>query len=110
MIIKIESKINVKNKGFIVSDKQYFNNWKNEVDNSVLKTSNFLKEWDLQPTKIDYDLNFLKEYEKKLNVKEGLFSAIVADRRLFFNKHYSYSVSYSRRYDDDQLFTILQKI
>ena len=109
MITDIEGKVRVKNKGFIVSDKQYFNSWKNEVEDSVLKTSKFLKEWNLQPTQIDYDLNVLKEYENKLNVKEGLFSTIVADRRLFFNKHYSYSVSYTRRYNDDQLLTILQK-
>lgn len=96
-------------RSFIVSDSIFYNKvWlKNharfETENDVLK------EWDLTSVRrksVDYAL--LERYEAELG-GPGVFGALFADRRMVMGPFCAFQQDYSRRFSDDELWSILQE-
>ena len=106
----LSQKIRVERAGFIVADSMFYRRWIREVPQFETAGHAILKEWDVtarRHAKPDRDL--LARYERRLGSEAGLFSAIVADRRLFMGPDCTYTQDYRRRFTDDQLLCILQE-
>lgn len=96
-------------RSFIVSDSLFYNKaWLKsypefETENDVLK------EWDLTAIRnrhVDYAL--LERYETELG-GPGVFGALFADRRMIMGLFCAFQQDYSRRFSDDELWSILQE-
>lgn len=106
----LSHKIEVERVGFIVADSMFYRQWLREVPDFETAGHYIVKEWDVtarRHAKPDRDL--LARYERQLGCDEGVFSAIVADRRLFMGPDCAYTQDYRRRFGDDELLCILQE-
>lgn len=101
----------VSSSAYIVSNRSFYEkkfikkNLQFEIQNSILK------EWEIfqnySKKKFEFDLEYLKNIENNFTNNVNLFDAIVADRRIFCGKKSSFFQDYSRRYSDDQMYSIL---
>ena len=68
-----------------------------------------LKEWEIHRDSVNLkpDISFLARYEKKIG-RPYLWNAIVADRRIFLGRKYSYSQDYAPRFNHERMLAILQ--
>lgn len=95
---------------FTVTNKQFYDSWIKK-NNEFIESNEFIKkEWELYSTskKEKLDVDLLKKYEDRLGINPGLFSGIVADRRLFMGNKNSFIQDYRRRFSDQNLLKILQ--
>ena len=108
--LALSQKLRVEGAGFIVADSSFYRQWLREAPDFETAGHYILKEWDVtarRHAKPDRDL--LARYERQLGSEAGLFSAIVADRRLFMGPDCTYTQDYRRRFSDDELLCILQE-
>lgn len=107
----LKDKNEISESGFTLTNKQFYDKW-------VLKNPKFeklnmfiLKEWELyeKSKKENFNINILKEFEKRLGINPGLFGGIVSDRRLFMGYKNTFSQDYRRRFSDQNLLKIMQK-
>lgn len=52
-------------------------------------------------------MELLKSIEKNIDNNFSLFDTIISDRRIFFGKNSSFFQDYERRYNDDQLYSLI---
>ncbi len=104
---ELSNKIDFKNICFTVADHENYLSWIS--DNPDFEENKFvLKEWEITKRKDKVsDLSELKDFEQKLGISPGIFGGLVADRRLIMGKKSSISQDYSRRFNDDELMSIL---
>ena len=94
--------------GFTLSDSSIYKKWLDERVEFESEEYYLLKEWevtDQRTRKITSEL--LAEMEARIGGEAGLFGAIIADRRLFMGQDCTYTQDYSRRFTDDELYSIL---
>ena len=106
----LSQKMEVERAGFVVADSMFYRRWLREVPGFEAAGHYIVKEWEVTARrhgKPDRDL--LARYERQLGSEAGLFSAIVADRRLFMGPDCVYTQDYRRRFTDDELLCILQE-
>ena len=106
----LAQKIDVERAGFIVADSMFYRQWLRESPDFETAGHHILKEWDVTARRhAKPDRELLAGYERQLGSEAGLFSAIVADRRLFMGPDCTYTQDYRRRFSDDELLCILQE-
>src|SRR5688572_2624860 len=106
----LSQKIGVERAGFIVADSMFYRQWLRESPAFETAGHHILKEWDVTARRhAKPDRELLAGYERQLGSEAGLFSAIVADRRLFMGPDCTYTQDYRRRFSDDELLSILQE-
>ena len=117
--LNLFSKINQKFKkdnqisktGFIVSNKSFYENNFLKNNLSFEKNNLVLKEWELfnkfKKNPFKYNLKILKKFENSFEDNYNLIDAAVADRRIFFGKDSSFFQDYKRRYNDNELYSLI---
>ena len=106
--LKLKKKLNINKNIFLVSDSFFYNKWIRE-NKTIDKVNNiFIKEWELFESLDPLDLKVLHKFEKKI-AKPGLMDALISDRRIFMGFKCTFTQDYNRRFNDDELLTILQK-
>ena len=104
---EIAKKIEFEHTSFIVADLKNYLSWIKENPEFEVNKS-FIKEWEVtSKTSNKTNINKLKNYEKKLGLNPGVFGAIVADRRLLMGKKSSITQDYKRRFNDQELYSML---
>jgi len=96
--------------GYIVADSMFYQRWRRQTPGFETAGHLILKEWEVTARRhAKPNLDLLAQYERKVGAEAGLFSAIVADRRLFMGPDCTYTQDYRRRFNDDELLCILQE-
>jgi hypothetical protein len=97
--------------GFIVSNESFYKNNFLKQNFSFEKNNLVLKEWELfnkfKKNPFKYNLKILKKFENSLEDNCNLIDAVVADRRVFCGKDSSFFQDYERRYDDNELYSLI---
>jgi hypothetical protein len=105
---ELESKCSLTHAGFVVADSWFYHNWC--IENPSFESNSkytVVKEWEVVSKERGYTSEKLRYYEELLGTP-GLFGAIVADRRLLYGKHCTFSQDYTRRMSDEALLSILE--
>lgn len=105
----LSDKIELGRTGYTISNSWYYTDWIKKHPAFEGAGHLLLKEWEIT-NKRSGTANpaLLARYEKELGL-DDLFGAIVADRRLFLGPHCTYRQDYRRRFDDRELFRILEE-
>ncbi len=91
---------------YIISDSKFY-------DNFLLKNKSFdknkflIKEWELTKNiDVEYDINKIIEYEKKLAVN-NFWDSVLSDRRLIFGEKFTFRQDYFANLNYDEIHVIL---
>ena len=106
----LSEKVDVERAGFVVANSLFYRQWLREQPQFETAGHLIVKEWEVTARRhAKPDLEVLARYERQLGTEANLFSAIVADRRLFMGPDCTNRQDYRRRFTDDQLLCILQE-
>ncbi len=104
----LKKKLDINKNIFLVSDSFFYNKWIKENKNIDKENNIFIKEWELFENLDPLDLKVLHKFERKI-AKPGLMDALISDRRIFMGFRCTFTQDYNRRFNDEELLTILQK-
>lgn len=93
--------------GFYMTDSRVYEDFRKtrpEIDSCSL-----LREWDIvrEARGVDYDIEILRRYEEELGCPY-LWSALVAERRIYLGRKYAYAQDYKPQFSHKQMLDILQ--
>lgn len=95
--------------GLYITDSRFYRKFC--AKNSEIESGKYslLKEWEIvrDANHINLDIDLLREYECKLG-DPYLWNALIADRRIYFGKKYSYDQDYASRFTHEEMLSILQ--
>ncbi|MBT3351008.1 MAG: hypothetical protein HOC91_09465 [Nitrospinaceae bacterium] len=105
----LSDKIELGRTGYTISNSWYYTEWIKNHPAFEGAGHLLLKEWEITNKRSGMaNPALLARYEKELGL-EDLFGAIVADRRLLLGPHCTYRQDYRRRFDDRELYRILEE-
>tara|TARA_Y100000741_G_C18261811_1_gene560763 strand:+ start:3163 stop:4698 length:1536 start_codon:yes stop_codon:yes gene_type:complete len=100
-------KKNFENKSaYIISDSKFYNDFTSR-NKSFKENKYVIKEWELTKNlKTEFDINKIKDFEKKLDVN-NFWDAILSDRRLIFGENFTFRQDYISQFNFDEIHLIL---
>lgn len=105
---ELQKSCSIEQAGFYVTDQKNYEHFVAEK-NIQLNEQFIVKDWEFYQkavaTRLDEEI--LKKYESEIG-DPCLWSAVVAERRLYFGKKYSYDQDYVPQADDLKMKTVLQ--
>ena len=95
--------------GFYAADSRFFKQFKQKHPEIESRDYFLLKEWDIirASESVSADIAQLNRYESDIGWPY-LWNALVADRRIYFGKKYSYDQDYKPRFSHARMLAILQ--
>jgi hypothetical protein len=95
--------------GFYVTDSDFYGRFTRTHPDFESRAFFLLKEWEIvrDSRNVRHDVSLLREYEARIG-RPYLWEALVADRRIYWGRKYSYSQDYRPWFDHDRMLAILQ--
>ncbi|MBU1863746.1 MAG: hypothetical protein KKH94_08805 [Candidatus Omnitrophica bacterium] len=95
--------------GFYVTDSRFYKKFITHHRTFHEQSLSILKEWEnIRSAKdVTVDMTVLRQYEEEIG-QPFLWDALVADRRIYWGRKYSYDQDYRARFNHEQMLAILQ--